>query len=371
MDLLVFAVTGVGLGIVAGGLWYVIGQWIVRRASDSTTAMEGVRRWITYGEFCGGLSAMVMFFWGVFGDVSGGPGSIEVLPESFGTSLDLGLLFLFGLLPIASTKIALLPAIDQVRNKDKSVSAEFRDLIQHYAIAGMPIVGSVMIATVSFHYWGLAAAAMIGIWIYQFVMWIGKPWMSGRLRTVRPPTRTESERLADLCASVDLRVDSYLVVENSDGTIGFDVQGSPLYRALVIAAPTLEMDSEALRAVLAQQAGLVRQRYRVLRLIAFSVFLVPIAGIMIASSQAHDPLGLLFSGALVVGYWVASRGLRKRVYAAFEYAVEITSSEAVIEAYEQVSHVNDIDGSQSRWRTVLYAEPPLEAVLDRLRERQE
>ena len=197
-------------------------------------------------------------------------------------------------------------------------------------------------------------------------LFVTSPWLMAVLRSTRHPTDAETERLARLREQADLPIRDVRVLA-TEGTDSADahVRGPPGYRRLFVSDVFLDaFDDRTATALLAVKAERVRTHT-----LARRVFTVVVAGALVAAAFGGSGLSMLpllaALAALLVGLWIARRGIR----AADSSAAERVDGDTLADAFERYAAFHRLEPSRRRVPNPLSANVALGDRIDRLRAR--
>lgn len=198
------------------------------------------------------------------------------------------------------------------------------------------------------------------------VLFVTSPWLMAALRSTRQPTDAETERFARFReqAALPIRDVRVLATEGTD-TAAAHIRGPPNYRRLFVSDVFLDaFDDRTATALLAVKAERVRvhalARTFITVLVASALLIAAFGG----SGLSTLPL-IAAAGALLIGLWVARRGIR----AADDSAAERVDSDTLADAFERYAAFHQLEPSRRRVPNPLSANVALGDRIDRLRTR--
>jgi len=214
---------------------------------------------------------------------------------------------------------------------------------------------------------GVSPLGLVGVVAALFLVGGGaSPWIVAALRSTTPPSESARDRLATLRDRAGLEVRDTLVLDTDDEeTAAAYVRGPPGYRRLFVTTTFLDrFDDGTAAALLAVQAGRVRTRLLVRRAGSAALASVPLVAAVAGWGPRWPLLGSAV-GVVLVGFWLARRGVR----AADDVAAETVGGDAVADAFERYAEVHALEPTRRRVPNPLSVNVALGDRIDRLRER--
>ena len=201
---------------------------------------------------------------------------------------------------------------------------------------------------------------------FALLLYGASPWAVVALRTTRPPTAAETERLTRLRERAGLAVRDVRVLETGDADApSAQVRGPPGYRRLFVSNAFLDrFDDETAATLLAVQAGRVRAH-----VLAWRIGTIVGAGVVLV--VVFSAVG--FFTAVAVCFVVLLVGLRLARYGvlrADEYAAERVGGETLVAAFERYATAHGMEPSRRRLPNPFSANVALGDRIDRCGEKR-
>lgn len=342
------------VGIIVGA----VGSAVVHRLSNPVLKYRllylGVV--VPYGMVAYGLLALLDFGTAVrTALVPGVGGIVAALFAEFATTLAAGV-------AVLATYGPTIRGIRAVRDIELTTTAALGQMARY--VLGVAALLSV-VATALNRSSGVGGILLI--FVGFVVLLLGaSPWLIAALRSTRSLTDAEMERITRLREQAGLSVRDVRVLETGDAaTPTAQVRGPPGYRRLFVSDAFLDrFDDETAGALLAVQAGRIREHvhaWRVGTLLGAGVLLSVVFGVV-----SLFPAVIAGFGALLIGLWLT----RRRIRDADDYALERTSVEALVSAFERYAAAHGMEPSRRRFPNPLSANVALGDRIDRFREAQ-
>ena len=214
---------------------------------------------------------------------------------------------------------------------------------------------------------GVSPLGLVAVVAVLLLVGVGaSPWIVAALRSTTTPSESARDRLSTLrdCAGLDVR-DTLVLDTDDEETAAAYVRGPPGYRRLFVTTTFLDrFADETAAALLAVQAGRVRARLLVRRAGSATLAAIP----LVAAVAGWGPRWPLLGGAVgvvLVGFWLARRGVRT----ADDLAAETVGGDAVADAFERYAEVHALEPTRRRMPNPLSVNVPLGDRIDRLRGR--
>jgi len=212
---------------------------------------------------------------------------------------------------------------------------------------------------------GVSPLGLAGALAVLILVGVGaSPWIVAAFRSTTPPSESEHDRLTTLRTRAGLDVRDTRVLDTDDEeTAAVYVRGPPGYRRLFVTSTFLDrFDDGTAAALLAVQAGRVRAHLLARRAGAAVLAAAPLVAAVAGWGPRWPLLGAAV-GVVLVGFWLARRGVR----AADDAAAETVGSDAVADAFERYAEVHALEPSRRRVPNPLSVNVALGDRIDRLR----
>jgi len=225
-------------------------------------------------------------------------------------------------------------------------------------MSGLPVPFAVPLQLSVDPIWFVAVAAVV------FVLGATvAPLVALSLRSTRPPTAAERDRLGELAA--DYAPDRVHVIEDDPDRVEVSIRGPPGRRSLLVSTAVLDdLEASTAAALLAAERARGRYLYIEYRAVAAASVIGIATGMFGGLVSFSDGLFLLATAALWL-FWMG----RRLQFAADRAAARQVGGETLAAAFETAAARRGAEPQAATWRTWFEVQPPLGQRIDRLRNR--